>query len=216
MAIPDELLAFVRDALARGIPRAEAERALLSAGWEPEQVAASLARFADVPFAIPVPRPAPYLSAREAFLYLLLFTTLYLSAYNVGVVIFQFINLLIPDPASTGSYGPESVHRAIRWGISSLIVAFTVFLYLSALTGREVRADPGKRSSRVRRWLTYLTLFIAASIIIGDLISLLNDLLGGDLTLRFALKTVTIGALAAGIFVYYLRDLRDDRTPAAA
>jgi hypothetical protein len=71
-----------------------------------------------------------------------------------------------------------------------------------------VRRDPARRASKVRRQLTYLTLFIAAAFIIGDLIALLDDLLGGELTLRFVLKVVTVAVIAAGLFLYYLRDLR--------
>ena len=217
MAIPEELLTFVKDALSRGVPRSQIEAALLQAGWERKQVDAGLTRFAETDFPIPVPRPAPYLSAREAFLYLLLFTTLYLSAYNLGQLFFQFINLAIPDPAARAySPGPAAIREAIRWAVSSLVVAFPVFLYLSALTEREIRRDPTKRASKVRRWLTYLTLFIAAAVIIGDLIALLNDLLGGELTLRFVLKALTVGLIAAGMFAYYLHDLRREEAVGTA
>ena len=217
MAISEELLAFVKDALSRGVPRSQIEAALHQAGWERKQVDAGLTRFAESDFPIPVPRPAPYLSAREAFLYLLLFTTLYLSAYNLGQLLFQFINLAVPDPAVRAySPGPTAIREAIRWAVSSLVVAFPVFLYLSVLTEREVRREPTKRASKVRRWLTYLTLFIAAAVIIGDLIALLNDLLGGDLTLRFVLKALTVGLIAAGIFAYYLHDLRVEEKDATA
>jgi len=217
MAIPDDLIAFVKEALALRLPRSQIEEALLKAGWEREQVDAGLAGFAETDFPVPVPRPRPYLSAREAFLYLLLFTTLYLSAYNLGQIIFQLINLTIPDPAAPAySPGPARIRELIRWAVSSLVVAFPVFLYLSALTGKEVRRDPAKRTSKVRRWLTYLTLFVTAAVIIGDLIALLNDLLGGDLTIRFGLKVATVGVIAAGIFAYYLHDLRSEEKDARA
>ena len=209
MAIPDELLAFIKDALARGVPRAQIETVLDGAGWDKEQVSAGLARFAESEFPIPVPRPAPYLSAREAFLYLLLFTTLYISGYHLATLFIQFINLALPDPAANRYLAdPANIHREIRWAIAALIVAFPVFLYLSALTAREVARDPVKRASMVRRWLTYLTLFVAAGVIIGDLIALFNDLLGGELTLRFMLKALTVGAISGALFAYYLRDAR--------
>lgn len=209
MAIPEPLTQFIKDALARGIPRADIQSALLAAGWEREQVTAGLASFADSPFPIPVPRPTPYISAREAFLYLLLFTALYISAYHLGSLIIQFITLAIPDPAAN-RYGedPGQVMRSIRFSVSSLIVAFPLFLYLSAFTAREVRQDPARRASKVRRQLTYLTLFVAAAVIVGDLIAFLNDLLGGELTVRFVLKVLTVAAIAAALFLYYLRDLR--------
>ena len=71
-----ELEQFVRDALMRGEARPSIEAALASAGWAPEQVRDALEAYAPVAFPIPVPRPRPYLSAREAFLYLLLFAPL--------------------------------------------------------------------------------------------------------------------------------------------
>ena len=83
MAINDELLGFVRKALARGQSRGDVERILLNTGWSRDQVSTALTAFADIPFPIPVPRPRPYLSARDAFIYLLLFGTLYVSAFNL-------------------------------------------------------------------------------------------------------------------------------------
>jgi len=103
MAITDDLVGFIRDALARGLPRPQIENVLLRAGWNPEQVKRALGGFAEVDFPIPVPRPKPYLSAREAFIYLLLFSTLYVSAYSLGSLLFQFINRAFPDPVTPAS-----------------------------------------------------------------------------------------------------------------
>ena len=206
MAIPEALLQFIKDALSRGISRNEVESALIAAGWEREQVSAGLASFADTTFPIPVPRPAPYVSAREAFIYLLLFTALYLSAYHLGKLVLHYIDLAIPDPAVSASR--YYILQQVRFSVSSIIVAFPLFLWLTGITNREVRRDPAKRASKVRRQLTYLTLFVAAAFIIGDLIALLDDLLGGELTLRFGLKVLTVAVIAASLFLYYLRDLR--------
>lgn len=208
MAIPEELQTFVKEGLARGLERPALLAALRQAGWDQEQIASALASYSEVEFPIPVPRPQPYLSAREAFLYLVLFSTLYVSAINLGSLLFQLINLAVPDTAGGYVPGPDSIRRTIRWAVSSLIVAFPVYLYVASITGREVAQDPAKRASKVRRWLTYLTLFIASGVIIGDLIALLNDLLGGELTVRFLLKAVTIALIAGMTFLYYLRDLR--------
>ncbi|MEJ2646339.1 MAG: hypothetical protein P8180_15760, partial [Gammaproteobacteria bacterium] len=98
MAGNEELLSFVKEAMGRGLPRSQIEAALLKAGWGEDQVRNALDAFADIEFPIPVPRPRPYLSARDAFLYLVLFTTLYISAYNLGHLIFQFINHAFPSP----------------------------------------------------------------------------------------------------------------------
>ena len=99
MAVREELQAFVRDGLVRGVPRTRIEEVLLQAGWDPREVKAALAEFAEIDFPVPVPRPKPYLSAQEAFLYLVLFSTLYVSAYHFGKLLFQLINRAFPDPA---------------------------------------------------------------------------------------------------------------------
>jgi hypothetical protein len=62
----------------------------------------------------------------------------------------------------------------------------------------------------VRKWLTYITLYIATGIIIGDLITLLTYVLNGDLTLRFVLKVLAVLLIAGSIFGYYLWDLRTE------
>ena len=61
MAAEEELSGFVREALAKGLPRTQIEEVLLKAGWEPAQVCGPLAAYADLDFPVPVPRPKPYL-----------------------------------------------------------------------------------------------------------------------------------------------------------
>lgn len=210
MATGDELVDFVRDALGRGASRTQIEEALRKGGWTADQIRGALSAFVDIDFPVPVPRARPYLSAREAFMYLVLFGTLYTSAYYLGSLIFDIINLTFPDAAQDGLNYATYIRESMRWSISSLIVAFPVFLYLSWTTDREVARDPVKRSSKVRRWLTYLTLFASACALIGDVTTLVYNALGGELTSRFVLKVLTVGLIAGTAFIYYLRDLRKD------
>ena len=96
-----------------------------------------------------------------------------------------------------------------------LVVALAVFVYVSRLIDREVRSDPSKRTSEIRSKLTYFTLFVSASVMIGILAGLVYSFLGGELTIRFILKSLTAAAIAAGVFDYYLRDLRVETETAA-
>jgi hypothetical protein len=206
----DALIEFVRDALGRGVPRAQIEDALRKGGWTTDQIRSALTSYADLDFPIPVPRARPYLSAREAFTYLVLFGSLYASAFNLGCLIFDFINRAFPDPSQPIETYEEYTRQSIRWSISWLIVAFPVFMYLSWLTERDIARDPMKRTSKVRRWLTYLTLFSAACALLGDFATLVYNALGGELTVRFLLKAITVALIAGTAFIYYLQDLRQD------
>ncbi|MCF7221434.1 DUF5671 domain-containing protein [Marilutibacter chinensis] len=208
-----ELELFVRDSLAAGASRDGIQAALATAGWAPEQVRSALDAYADVAFPVPVPRPRPYLSAREAFLYLVLFSTLYVAAYHLGSLLFDLITRALPDPADS-EFMLDRVGHSMRWSVASVIIAFPVFLFVARHLGRELARNPVKRLSAVRRWLTYLTLFVAAAVLIGDMITLVSNLLGGELTLRFVLKVLVVAAIAGTIFGYYLGDLHKEEREA--
>ncbi|MEP6593393.1 MAG: DUF5671 domain-containing protein, partial [Acidobacteriota bacterium] len=127
---------------------------------------------------------------------------------------FQFVNRALPDPASP--VGEAELRESIRFAISAVIVALPVFLFVFKVTNRAAERDPTERVSPVRRWLTYLTLFITACVLIGDVTTLIYSLLGGELTARFVLKVLIVGVLAGMVFGYYLSDLRLDEKEAAA
>jgi hypothetical protein len=197
---------FARESLSRGLGKHEVRKAMLEAGWTEDQARGALDAYADVAFPVPVPKPRPQLSARDAFLYLVLFTTLYISGYNLGKLLFDLINKALPDPTvrTFQAVGWDSMRRSV----SSLIVAFPTFLFLSYYIGKDLALNPVKRLSPMRRWLTYLTLFVAACILIGDLITLVYNTLGGELTSRLVLKVIVVGLIAGTVFGYYLSDLR--------
>lgn len=199
---------FIDGALRAGKGREEIAEALTAAGWPREQIDDGLRFFADVPFAVPVPRPRATLSARDAFFYLLMFGALYVSAYQLGNLLFSFINIALPS--GLDEFLIPRAERSIRWATASLIVAFPLFLWLSIRVHREIGADPTRARSAVRRWLTWLTLLIAAAFIVGDLITLVYNLLSGELTLRFILKVLVVAAIAGTIFGYYLSSARRD------
>ena len=69
------------------------------------------------------------------------------------------------------------------------------------------------KALRIRKWLIYLTLFLSALVLIGDLVVLVNGLLQGELTTAFILKVVSVFVVIGGIFLYYLWDVRRHSEP---
>lgn len=214
MSANGELHTFVREALAKGVPRSEVEAVLTQSGWDALQVRGVLLEFADVVFPVPVPKPRASLDAHDAFLHVVLFGTLYICAYHFGSLIFDFINRAFPDPAFTDRSGYAAT--AVRWSIASLIIALPVFLFVSSRTGAAIRNDPAKHGARARRWLTYLTLSVASGILIGNFITLVFNVLSGELSVRFVLKVATVATIAGSVFAYYAWDLRAAEKGAAS
>ena len=142
---------------------------------------------------------------KDVFQHLLAIVTLYGGVISFIVLIFQYVNYLYPDQLYY-----VSVSNAVRWASSALAVSFPVFILMSWLIHRDIRMQPEKNEIRARKWLLYFTLFVAAITIIIDLITLLYNFFGGELTTRFALKIVTVLLVAAAVFGYYLWELRRD------
>lgn len=205
----DVASAFVRRALEAGASKEEIKAALDDAGWAKDVSAKALDTWADVNFVVPVPKAVPYLSARDAFFYLVTFAALYVVAYSLIFLLFIYVEMAFPL-REVGYYEVARGHDSIRGYIASLIVAFPLYYLVSAAVDRSIKRDPVKRGSRVRRWLTYMTLFITAQIFIGDMITLIWYFLNGDFTVRFALKVLIVAAIAGSILVQYYIEMRRD------
>jgi len=154
-----------------------------------------------------VPRPRAYVSAREAFLYLVLFILLGVVAWNLGSLLFSLIDVAIPDELDDAyAYGFPGRDSQIRYAISGLAVGVPLFAWLALHIRRQRRTNPAMQRSRVRKWLTYIALIIAALTLIGDAISLIYAFLSGELTARLILKLLVIALIAGGVFFYFIRD----------
>lgn len=148
-------------------------------------------------------------SPRDVFLYLLAIVTLYIGAVSFGALLFQYVNYFFPDPL-IDAY--QNASGSVRWAIAALVIVFPVYVWISWFLNRDALRDPEKRELRIRRWLIYFTLFLAAIIIITDLVVLIYNFLGGELSGRFVLKVFAVLFIAATVFGYYLWDLRRPTT----
>lgn len=148
---------------------------------------------------------APKSTPKDVFSHLLAFVALYASAVTLMTLLFQYINIWFPDPFN---YYYTSVLNTIRYSASFLVVMYPVYLGMSWLINRDFVQDPARREIRVRKWLIYLTLFVSALTVIGDLITLIYNFLGGDFTVKFFLKVLVVLVVASAVFGYYILELR--------
>ena len=148
-------------------------------------------------------------SPKDVFLQLLSVIALYVSAGSFLTLLFQYVNIFFPDPLA-GYY--NAPYGAIRLAISTLVVVFPTYIWTMWLLNRSYLKVPEKRNLRIRKWLLYLTLFVAGMIMIGDVVTLVYSLLGGDLTVRFILKILSVLFVSGAVFIYYLWDIKKHKT----
>jgi ABC-type Co2+ transport system permease subunit len=207
----DDLNDFVEDALRAGKKRDQIGTVLEKAGWTGAQVQSAIAAYADVDFPVAVPKPAMSSAARELFLYLLLFSALYMTVMGIGTVLYQLINMAFPDP-SDSRYGflIGTVESRLRTGVAILIVFLPAYMFIEHQIATLKRTDPQHIRSDVRRKITYLTLYVAATILLSDIYYLVDSWLSGELFTRVLLKCLVVGGLAGVVLGRYLYELRTD------
>ena len=142
---------------------------------------------------------------KDVFLHLLNILTFYMSIIGFIMLYIQYISALFPDPLS---FYYTSMANAVRVSTSILVIAVPVYILTSWLLGRDLASNQKRRELKLRKWLTYFTLFISAVTIIVDLIIFVFNFLSGELTVQFFLKVLVVLLVAGAVFGYYIWDLR--------
>jgi len=205
---------FLDAARAQGASDQTLVALLRGRGWPEEDVYHALADYFESTTGLTVPIYKRSGSAKDAFFHLLAFATLSVWTLGPGSAIFTLIERCFPDPVAPRYYYSNGYYEMAS-ALASIIIAFPIYLLVTRYILREVQAHPEKLDSPVRKWLTYLALFIAAGCVVGDLITFLTYFLRGELTARFIAKIATVLIISGGVFWYYFGGLRKSDSAAS-
>lgn len=147
----------------------------------------------------------PKVTPKDFFLWAGAMVALYGSVVSFITLVFSYINYAFPDELA---YYSDPFSGGMRFQMATLIVLVPVTLLLMRLIRKDISANHEKADLWVRRWALFLTVFIAGAAVVGDLITLINYFLGGEITMRFVLKIAILLLVAGGVFLHFLADLR--------
>lgn len=142
---------------------------------------------------------------KDVFLQLFNIITFYLSIIGFITLYIQYINVAFPDKLN---FYFTSIANSVRVASSILFIATPAYIFTSWLLARDLHKEPKKRDLKLRKWLLYFTLFLAAIIIIIDLITFIYNFLSGELTTQFFLKILVVLLVAVSVFGYYIWELK--------
>jgi hypothetical protein len=147
-------------------------------------------------------------SAKDFFLHLGAMVGLYTVAISFLNLIFKIITKAFPEVGQNiYAWGAGS---EISMPVATIIVFFPIFIFLSRMVHQIYIENPAKKDLAIRKWLTYITLFVAGLALAGDLVTALYKFLDGqDLTAAFLLKVLAVLVVAGAIFWFYIQDIRD-------
>jgi hypothetical protein len=139
------------------------------------------------------------ITPKDFFLHLIATVLLYASVISLVNLTFAIINYAFPD-ALAGYFFANSV----AWPISMLIVLTPVLIVVEWLIKKDYAVTPEKQGIWIRRWRIDLTLFLTVLVLIGDLVSLINTYISGELTERFLYKFLAVLVIFGIVFTFYL------------
>ena len=149
------------------------------------------------------------MTAKDFFLHIAVIALLYTGTVALLNILFRVINVAFPQVTQYGYYSSTSISLPV----ATLIVIFPLFLFLANVLRKGYSASPSQKEYPVRKWLIYITLFIAGGVLAGDLVTLIYYFLDGqELTTAFLLKILSVLVVTGCIFGYYLDDLKDRLT----
>ncbi len=147
--------------------------------------------------------------ALDIFIYLGIGIALVTSVTNLLQVVFSAIDRRFVDLLSSYSYVDAS-QSDVRFAIASLVVMFPIYVGLSWYTASDIKKFLYKQDIPVRKIMIYCTLFVTVLTLIGTLVSVIYTYLGGEISVRFGLKAVSVFVVALALFGYYYYSLRRD------
>jgi type II secretory pathway pseudopilin PulG len=154
----------------------------------------------------------PKTSAKDFFLNLGAIVALYTVVVSLLNLLFTVIDKAYPQITSGYYYNSSS---SMSFPVATLIIFFPIFVLLMWLLEKSYTAEPEKKHLSVRRWLTYITLFIAGLTLAIDLVWVVYKFIDGqELTTGFILKALSVLIIAGLVFWYYITDIREKMTRA--
>lgn len=149
--------------------------------------------------------------AIDFLLYLGIFISLITCITNILEIVFTAIDKKFVD-VLTPLYSYDLYNDSMRMAIASLMVMFPVYVAISWYISKDIEKFSFKKDILVRKVMIYVALFVTVLTLIGTLVSLIYTYLGGELSVRFELKALSVFVVALSVFAYYLYSLRRDYT----
>jgi hypothetical protein len=154
----------------------------------------------------------PKTSAKDFVLNLGTIVALFTVVINLINLLFTVINKAFPQITNGYNYSLYA-SQSISFPVATLIIFFPIYVLLMWILARGYRVEPEKKQIAVRKWLTYLTLFIAGLTLAGDLVTVLYYFIDGqELTAGFLMKVFVVFVITLIVFLYYISDIRNRLT----
>lgn len=149
------------------------------------------------------------LKAKEVGIELGMFVALFFSIVSVVQIIFSAIDKKFPDVLTAVSYnGVGILNDDMRLAVSIAAIAFPIYLGLAWMRANYLKANASRREVSALKYSQYAVMTLSGLFIVGTLMYVLYNYLGGSSSTAGALKalTVIVLSLVLGAYNYFLSE----------
>jgi hypothetical protein len=149
----------------------------------------------------------------DALLYLGQFVTLTSVVGGLITIIFEVVNHRYKDLLELGyAYNQLAAGESVRLAVAMIIVALPLYFILAHFTSKRILEVKERAELAMRKVFLYAIIFVTTLTIAGSLVTLIYQLLSGELFVRFGPKAITLGLIAGFVLITHLYQLRRDFT----
>ncbi|MFM7088241.1 MAG: DUF5671 domain-containing protein, partial [Candidatus Paceibacterota bacterium] len=147
------------------------------------------------------------------FLSLGFLVTLITSVVSFLNLAFSTLDKQFPDVLNAVyAYGYSSYdYEGMRTALSTLIIFFPVLLIVAYFWNKQASMVLGSIDAQIKKWLTYIVLFLAAVVVAVDLVTLVRYFVAGEITNRFIYKVLITFVVALYVGGYFILQLLDKK-----
>lgn len=156
----------------------------------------------------------PKASGADIFLHLGAFFSLYVCIGSLLYLLYTVIDTAFPPVSSYSGYSYGYLYTSsISFQVATLIVFLPIYLIISWIVQKRYEENPLRKETPNRKGLIYFTLLVSGLVMAGDLVTVIYLFLNGeDFTFAFILKAISVILVFAGVFYYYVQDVRNRLT----
>ncbi len=144
--------------------------------------------------------------ALDVFIYLGIGISLVVSVYNLLQILFTAIDRKFVDVLN---YSYVDIYNSdVRMAVALLVVMYPLYVLLSWYVAKDIAKFLYKKDLTIRKVMIYATIFVTICSLIGTLVSIIYTYLGGELSVRFAYKALSVFVVSLGVFGYYFYSVK--------
>jgi hypothetical protein len=152
----------------------------------------------------------------DAFEHILMFISLYVMSGSLAMILHDLIDRYVQSVSrnfyETGGYDSVASSSLVLVALSAFIVSFPAFAFLFLRITKRTSLRPETRQLLMRKVFIYLTLIVTFMILLYQVGRAIYNLIGGNLSINFALHFLVSAGITGVIFGYYLYQVQEDRT----